>query len=515
LSSKSKYIIGTRGSLLALTQTENVRQNLIKATGLEFEIKVIKTVGDLQTDKPLWQLKGENFFTRELDEALINKEVDLVVHSFKDLGGERPKEITLAAVPQRNFPHDILLIKNETIKKLSQKEKIIIGTSSPRRIYLSQKVLPQILPYGKQLQIETALLRGNVNTRLQKLMDGDFDAIILALAGLERLASHPDSMQELKKIIHDLNFMLLPITEFTPSAAQGALAIECRTDDEDLFKKIQLISHDESKKEALYEKKLFAHYGGGCHQAVGVLARSHPRGQIEIHRGEKDGKEIIKSSFQTKREEIVSKNTSLFIGLSQPKEKSTNIIYDELSLKEEMSPCEPMEARHFFVTSPHCLSMFKKVYKDGPIWAAGFKTMTTLSGENYWTNGCADFHGAKELDYFLQSEFLSLLLPQQLSCVFLTSKDNTSNFSSALACYERAWKKTNDEFREKIMNCCAYYWTSYSQFEHYKKEFPQIENAFHACGLGKTSEAFLKNNIHINLFVSINEFKEWFYEQTK
>lgn len=517
-AAKKKYIIGSRGSLLALTQTNAIKKELEEATGLTFEVEVIKTQGDLQTQKPLWELKGENFFTRELDEALMSKKVDLVVHSFKDLGGKRPEEIALAAVPKRNFPHDILLIKKETLENLADIKKMVIGTSSPRRITLSQKLLPKLFPFGKRIQFETAMLRGNVNTRLQKLQEGEYDAIILALAGLERLASSPESKKELQTLIEDLDFMLLPVSEFTPAAAQGALAIECLKKNKELLEKIELISHEQSKEEALKEKDLFAYYGGGCHQAVGVHVRSHPQGHLEIHRGEKEGEEILKTEFISKKPKTRSSDFSdakAFIGLPLSKAKEDQFIYDEISIKEYIRRAPAALDAHFLVTSNHCIGMLKKVYQSGSVWAAGVKTMMTLADEKFWVNGCADFTGAKEIEGFTRSKFLRLLMANDLDWRVLTAHGSQSHFAPTISCYKRKWKKATSAYKKKIANCQAFFWTSYPQYEAFLQEFPELKEAKHACGLGKTFEEFSKNKIKVVPFASHEEFKEWFYEQTK
>ena len=142
----AKYIIGTRGSLLALTQCGQIKDELERITGDEFSLKVIKTQGDQIVDKPLWQLEGKDFFTKELDAALLTGDVDMVVHSYKDLGSERPEGIHLAAITKRSFASDILLIKDETISKIKEKKTFIVGTSSPRRIVNIEKNLGEFLP---------------------------------------------------------------------------------------------------------------------------------------------------------------------------------------------------------------------------------------------------------------------------------------------------------------------------------------------------------------------------------
>jgi hydroxymethylbilane synthase len=244
LHNKKSYKIGTRGSLLALTQCNQVKDQLEKLTGDNFELEIIKTQGDLITNAPLWQLDGKDFFTKELDEALISGKVDLVVHSYKDLGSERPNPIMLAAVTKRTYAHDILLIKNSTIGKLQNKKEFIVGTSSPRRMVNLEKNLKDYIPGSNDLIVSTKVLRGNVNTRISKLVNDEFDAIVIALPGIERLALTESSKKELENLLNGMNFLILPQSIFPSSASQGALGIEClkeRTDNGELLSKLKLI----------------------------------------------------------------------------------------------------------------------------------------------------------------------------------------------------------------------------------------------------------------------------------
>ena len=282
------YKIGTRGSLLALTQCNQVRVELERLTGDTFELEVIKTQGDLITNAPLWQLDGKDFFTKELDEALLSSKVDLVVHSYKDLGSVRPEGITLAAVTKRTFAHDILLIKNQTIAELKNKNEIIVGTSSPRRMVNLEQGLAPFLPFGAAKKISTKVLRGNINTRIQKLQDGEYDAIVLALPGIERLALTESSRIELQRLLTGMNFMTLPQSTFPSSASQGALGIECavnRSDKGELFNKLQKMQDATTVEEVSRERVAFNKYGGGCHLAVGINVKKKDNFFIHVHRG--------------------------------------------------------------------------------------------------------------------------------------------------------------------------------------------------------------------------------------
>lgn len=161
------YKIGTRGSLLAVTQSTLIKNELERISGDKFELVLIKTQGDQITNKPLWQLEGKDFFTKELDEALLAGEVDLVIHSYKDLGSERPEGIKLAAVTERRFAHDILIIPQKNVEALKNwKGEFVVGTSSPRRIANLTHSLKNYLPGHPELRCET--LRGKRKYTYQK-----------------------------------------------------------------------------------------------------------------------------------------------------------------------------------------------------------------------------------------------------------------------------------------------------------------------------------------------------------
>ena len=284
------YRVGTRGSLLALTQCNQIINQLRQLTGDNFELEIIKTQGDQNTTIPLWQMEGQNFFTKELDQALIEKKVDLVVHSYKDLGSIRPSELELAAITKRSYPHDILLIKKETISNLKNLNEFIVGTSSLRRISNIGNHLKKFLP-SENLKIVTQTLRGNVNSRILKLQEGKYHAIILALAGLERLSE----TEEVRHLTEGLDFMVLPLSIFPSAASQGALAIEVFRGNSELLEKIKLVQDPNTFEEVRRERKAFNDYGGGCHLAVGINVLKLDNNFLHLHQGELNNKEVSKN----------------------------------------------------------------------------------------------------------------------------------------------------------------------------------------------------------------------------
>ncbi|MBC7416719.1 MAG: hydroxymethylbilane synthase [Pedobacter sp.] len=259
-----KIIIGTRGSDLALWQANFVKDQLT-AIGQEVELKIIKTQGDKILNLRLDKLEGKGFFTKELEDELLKGTIDLAVHSLKDLPTQNPDGLIIAAIPQREEAKEYLLILKDCVdisKKLSLKKGALVGTSSNRRA-------AQLL--GLRPDLEIADLRGNVPTRIQKLRDENYDAIMLAKAGVKRLGLD----------LTDLHVEELETSEFIPAPAQGALGIQIRTRDTDLFDVLQPLNHAETIAEVSIERKVLSLFEGGCHMPLGCYCKKN-NGKFEI-----------------------------------------------------------------------------------------------------------------------------------------------------------------------------------------------------------------------------------------
>lgn len=489
------YKVGTRGSLLALTQCNQIVNQLKVLTGDHFELEIIKTQGDQNTTIPLWQMEGQNFFTKELDLALIEKQVDLVVHSYKDLGSIRPKELELAAVTKRSFSHDVLLIKKETLSNLKNLNEFVVGTSSPRRIKNVSNHLKKFLPHAKDdLKVLTETLRGNVNSRLSKLKEGKYHAILLALAGLERLS---DS-QEIKDLLRGMTFMVLPLSVFPTAASQGALAIEILKGNTELLNKVQKVQDFQTLEEVQRERKAFNDYGGGCHLAVGISVKKIGENYIHFHQGELDSKKVSLRMLERPKKISLTREAKPFFGMNDP------------LITKIPTEVGNLDQANFYVTSPHCLKKFKKIYNGGTIWAAGEKTMQTLAKEGFWVNGCADSMGDNQLNALKESKFLSLMMPN-LKWKTLTSSTGSSTIGEIVPSYNHKIIPPSDEYRKIIEETKNFFWTSFFQYQTYVDFFPQIKDKNHCCGLGKTYTSFTEKNIEVIPFLG----QEDFYEQTR
>lgn len=243
-----RLVIGSRGSRLALAQTDFVKTLLgRKFPELEFQVRVIKTTGDKIRDAPLGKIGGKGIFVKEIDEAVAEGRVDFAVHSMKDVPTELRAGLVLAAVPEREDPGDVLISRDgRTLEELP--EGAVIGTSSLRR-------RAELLHYRGDLEVRE--LRGNVDTRLRKLRQGEYDAVVMAKAGLKRLGFAEAITQE------------LPLKEFPHAVGQGAIAIVARRDYENMDY-LRAINHPESFQGVRAERAFLRHLGGGCQVPMGV-----------------------------------------------------------------------------------------------------------------------------------------------------------------------------------------------------------------------------------------------------
>ena len=281
--------IGTRASDLAMWQANTVAQQL-EHFGCKTEIIKIDSLGDVVLDKPLYELGITGVFTKNLDVALLNGEIDIAVHSFKDVPTKLPKGMVQAAILKRGDFNDVLVIKED--ENFFTKESAIIATGSLRRKAQWLYRYPHHTITG---------LRGNVNTRLQKLEDNDWDGAIFAAAGLKRLKLLPEKEKHIK-----LDWMI-------PAPAQGAVAIEVNDERNDIFDIVKSINHSDTFESVKIERDTLEKYGGGCHQKIGVSNEKTIFGDIFTIKGITDDNVVL----NTRKINRESKNEDLWNGFSK------------------------------------------------------------------------------------------------------------------------------------------------------------------------------------------------------
>jgi hydroxymethylbilane synthase len=246
--------IGSRGSDLALWQANHVKRQL-EDLDCTVSITIITTQGDAIQHLSFDKLEGKGFFTKEIEQALLDNSIDLAVHSHKDLETNQPDGLLIASVSEREDPADLLLIAKASVTAKNVwdlKDDAIVGTSSARR-------KSQVLRFRDDVTIKD--LRGNVPTRIQKLREGQYDAILLAKAGVDRLQID----------LSEFHVFIMDPTEFVPAPAQGVLALQIREKDEDLFKVLQNLNHPDVQKRIAVERKVLNLMQGGCQLPLGVF----------------------------------------------------------------------------------------------------------------------------------------------------------------------------------------------------------------------------------------------------
>ncbi len=274
---KNKIIIGTRGSQLALWQANHIKSEIESLfPGLEVELNIIKTTGDRITDRPLAMVGGKGLFVKEIESALLNGDIDLAVHSMKDMPGELPEGLIIGAIPKRENPFDVLISKDN--KKLADYEPgAKVGTSSLRRASQIKHVQPDV-------QIES--IRGNLDTRIKKLQSGEYDAIVLAAAGLRRLGQE------------DVISEYLDETIMIPAVGQGALCIETRKDDADIAQIMEKLDHADTNVCVTGERAFLKQIEGSCHIPVACFAKIVDSGvELTAVVASEDGKDVIKETM--------------------------------------------------------------------------------------------------------------------------------------------------------------------------------------------------------------------------
>ena len=300
---KKKIIIGSRGSKLALIYAERARAEILKNSKIEsIEIKRITTTGDMITDVRLFDHGGKGLFCKKIEQELLDKNIDIAVHALKDMPAEETEGLLTNCFLERNDPREILISKkNKLLKDLAPGS--LVGTSSFRREFQIKKI---------RKDINCKLIRGNVDTRIKKLNDNLYDAIILSSAGINSLGLNQKISQ------------IFSTSEIIPSAGQGVIAIQCRKNDKDLIEFLKKVNHQNTHNCIKAERNVLKILEGDCETAVGVFASiDENKIFLESELFSLDGKE----RFHLKSSGDVDKAYELGIEMGKTLKKISNSSY--------------------------------------------------------------------------------------------------------------------------------------------------------------------------------------------
>jgi len=505
-----------RGSRLSLLQIDIVKRR-IQSVFPDMKVEVIarSSKGDALQNIPLHTVEGSDFFTQDIFDALTIGDADIAVHSLKDMSSEHFFGPNKFAVVDRDDTRDVAIFNSDIEEKIKRGESIVIGTCSPRREEMATVFLKKALPQlSTEIKIETRDIRGNVETRLRKLNEGEYDATILATAGLNRLLKSQHDADVIKQLLADKKLMLLPLIECVPAPCQGAIVAEAHHLNTKAVRVLQKINEGELLADCFAEKKEAIKYGAGCIQKFGVTTLHTKNGKYVYAAGkDSEGTEFVKwdplpdlktggslfsstevmngfFDYEWSEKEIKIEKPVVFVANYKAIQNSSIGL---LSLKS------PPDAEKEFNSSTQLGT--KKVI------VSGTKTWFELSKKGYWVTASADALG---FEFLLASLNMPLLTIQPKDISILTHEAAAERWRmkgyNAVSNY-KLLQKNDKAIQEPIVAAEAIFWTSFSQYEFYGKYAKP--DAKHLCAGGETAELLKQAGVAPVIFPTIKAFEQW------
>jgi hydroxymethylbilane synthase len=451
-------------------------------------------------------VEGTNFFTKEIQQVLNNNEADFAIHSMKDVSSLDFFNEGHYAVFDRELLHDVAIFNTSVLNKLQQGEKVIMGTSSPRRSNMATNFLQKALPQfnNTSINVEAVSIRGNVDTRLQKLHDEQYDGIIVAAAGLNRLLQYEPAKQKVNELLKDKKLMLLPLFECPPAAGQGAIVAEAQKNNADAVTVLNKIT-DAPLTNAIKKERVYAQqYGYGCSQQFGVFHLNTAAVSFTYASGKADTTgEFTEWDFEVL---LNTKDKTLFSSADYMKSFFKYEYINDVKINAG--------AAAVFISSYKVVhsEKIKQQIINKRVWASGTKTWYDLAKKGIWVEGCADGLGFN----FLSAVFKSPLIKIDMASIqILTNKSSAAHWVkdgfNAIYTYELK-SYLSDEIKNKIADADIIFWTSYQQYELCKAFLKK--DVQHVCPSGKTATLLKAQGLQPVIFPTIKSFIYWKKLQT-
>ena len=454
----------SRASALARLQAALVERALRAVhPGLEVTCLTRSSAGDQDQTSPLWKLPDKGAFTADLSAALVDGEASLAVHSYKDLPTEMPRGTRIAGALPRADARDLLLMRADAVAASPSRLRIL--SSSPRRAWLLDTSLRPLVPW-RVSGVEAAPVRGNIETRLRKLVEGDAHGLVIAKAAIDRLLGFGPPFEQEAALIRErlagLRWMVLPMREFPWAPAQGAIAIEVPAGRDELIRLITPILCTRTAAAVEYERNVLEQHGGGCHQALGAAVLDRSYGRVVSIRGRERSDEWTldgrAASFPRASADRIWPRTAETIPAARRRLAVTQPAADALR-----------------VARAEALPESWSVPRNVLVWAAGGTTWRKLAARGVWVNGCADGLGDDE------APNVDLLAGRPVNWLDLTH-DHAPR-PNALATYHVDVPLPDDLGRRS-----HFFWTSGELFRQAIDRWPAIRDGWHASGPGRTRQ---------------------------
>lgn len=481
-------------------QLETVKQRIeIVLPGTTVEVIARSSRGDDLQDVPLQTVEGSDFFTQDIFDALANGEADIAVHSLKDMSHEHFSGTNHFAVVDRDDVRDVAIFSPAILSRIESGNTIVIGTCSPRREEMATQFLQKALPQlNKEFRIATKPIRGNVDTRLRKLDAGEYDAIILATAGLNRLLPSAQDATSIRDLLSDKQMMLLPLIECVPAPCQGAIVAEAHPSNELAVSILRLIDDVELRNDCMQEKDFARQYGAGCLQRFGVTTIRYGNNKTIYAAGRDENEKVFTqwTGLPAMQDDVHIFSSTEHMGRFFSYQWNENVAL----MKEDVIYVSNYKA----IEQPGIVQQLRGKKK---VWAAGTKTWFELAKKGIWVNGSADAFGLE----FLEPVFsMPLVTISKKEVAVVTNNQSvdvwTSKGWSTYGTYDLVGKQS-PVVEEEIRNADLVFWTSYRQYLQYISILKP--GVIHSCPFGETVAQFKSNGIDPIIFPNIKAFQQW------
>jgi hydroxymethylbilane synthase len=489
-----------RNSRLSLLQIKMVKQKIQSAfPGLAVEVIARSSRGDALQEIPLHTVEGSDFFTQDIFDALAGGEADIAVHSLKDMSGEHFFGENYFAVVDRDDTRDVVIFNKSIEEKLKKGETIIVGTCSPRREEMAAVFLKKALPQlHSELKIATHPIRGNVETRLRKLDNGEYDATILATAGINRLLRSDKDAFLIQQLLAGKKLMLLPLIDCVPAPCQGAIVAEAHHANNRAVEILKAINNESLYADCYAEKREAGKYGTGCIQKFGVTTLN-TRNKKYLYAAGRDSKGILFENWNPLPDQGLNSG-NLF--------STTEVMKDFFEYQWDYKE-KTIESSIVFIANYKYMKNPLKVenIRGKTILASGTKTWMELAKMGYWVTASADALGFESLLSSLKMPLFNfqptdiMILTHQAAAERWKRKGFRAESNSKLV------SKQNKALQRTIESADAIFWSSYSQFEFYG-QYAKPGTKHMCCG-GETAELLKQAGIAPVIFPTIKSFQQW------